>query len=266
VTERDSGRQMLIGGSGPEGMERRLIQRIVELAGGAEAARVVVVPTASEQRAATIERYENAFQLEEVEHIEVLDIRTHKHADKAETLRVLGEATAVVFTGGDQLRLLSILAGTRFVAELRRLNREGLVVAGSSAGAMALGDPVIVRGEPTAFFEAGAIHQAPGLAVLEGVTVDTHFVARGRLGRLVAVVAGHPDTIGLGIEEGCGVVVSSAGVATVMGAGVVCIVDAVGAEPRLAGPGRALSVSDLKLHILADGDAYDLRARRVVRG
>ena len=262
------GWKVLLGGSGPEGMDRSLLHRFVELAGGPMNARVAIVPTASEERVATIERYENAFEMENVQHIDVLDIRTHRHADQPEMLNALHAATAIMFTGGDQLRLLTILQGTKFVDELRRRAGEGLLVGGSSAGAMALGDPMIVRGEPTQFYEPGAIPLVPGLAIVPGVTVDTHLVARGRLTRLLPVVAARPDKLGLGIEEGCGVAVSPEGVATVIGSGVVCIVDGIGAGPAGQGggePGRALSLAGLQVHVLADGDMFDLRARAVVR-
>ena len=282
MTSPSSGWTVLLGGSGPDGMDRSVIRRFVELAGGAVDARLAIVPTASEQRADTVEHYENAFELEDVRHIEVIDIRTHHQADQPEALRALGDATGIMFTGGDQLRLLSILQGTRFVDELRRRSRDGLVIGGSSAGSMALGDPVIVRGEPTQFYEPGAIHQAPGLAIVPGVTVDTHLVARGRLTRLLPVVAARPDALGVGIEEGSGMTVSPHGLATVYGPGVVCIVDAAaaapvaaaapsgarpggGAERRLTARARALSLSGLQLHVLAAGDRFDLRARRVVR-
>jgi len=283
VTSLSSGWTVLMGGSGPEGMDRLLIRRLVDLAGGAADARVAIVPTASEQRAATIEHYQNTFELEDVQHIEVLDIHTRHHADQRETLQALEEATAIVFTGGDQVRLLSILQGTGFVDELRRRSRDGLVVGGSSAGAMALGDPVIARGDPTRFYDPGAIPQIPGLAIVSGVTVDTHLVARGRLTRLLPVVAARPDALGVGIEEGCGMTLSPDGLATVFGAGVVCIVDGAAARPaggaHVGGPrpgggeerrhtdaGRALSVAGLQLHVLAAGDSFDLRARRVVPG
>jgi cyanophycinase len=268
VTRPRAGWRMLLGGSGPDGMDRRLVRRFVELAGGPADARVLVVPTASEERAETIAHYLTAFKLENTQHVEVLDIRTRAEADLPATVDAVRDATAMMFTGGDQLRLLDILEGTEFVAELRRRSREALVIGGSSAGSMALGDPVIVRGEPTAFYEAGAIRYAPGLGLVEGTIVDTHLVARGRLGRLVTMVAAYPDTVGVGIEEGSGVEVSPDGVATVLGEGVVCFVDGRDAEPApaVARDGEALSVSGLALHVLADGDSYDLRARRVRRG
>lgn len=279
MTSLGSGWTVLLGGSGPDGMDRSILRRFVALAGGAVDARVAIVPTASEQRADTIERYENFFELEDVHHIDVIDVRTHHQADRSETLSALQDATAIMFTGGDQLRLLSILQGTRFVDELRRRNRDGLVVGGSSAGAMALGDPVIVRGEPTRFYEPGAIPLAPGLAIVPGVTVDTHLAARGRLPRLLPVVAARPDVLGVGIEEGCGMTVSPDGLATVFGPGVVCIVDGAAAGPAEDGravglrPGggverrltaRALSLTGLQLHVLAGGDTFDLPRRRVV--
>jgi cyanophycinase len=267
VTGPRSGWRMLFGGSGPEGMDRRFIRRFVELAGGAHDARVAVVPTASEERAETIARYEESFAPEGVRHLEILDVREHEDADLPETVDRLRDATAVMFTGGDQLRLLDVLMGTEFAAELRRRGRDGVVIGGSSAGSMALGDPVILRGEPTAFYEPGAIRHAPGLGLVEGATVDTHLVVRGRLGRLMAMVAAYPDTIGLGIDEDCGLEISPEGVATVMGHGVVCVVDGHGADPApaVARDGRALSVSGLAVHVLADGDSFDIRARRVRR-
>jgi cyanophycinase len=278
-----AGWAVLLGGSGPAGMDRAIVRRFVELAGGPVRSRVAIVPTASEQRSTTIEHYENTFELEDVRHIDVIDIRTRHHAEQAQTLRALEGATAVMFTGGDQQRLLSIMEGTRFATELRRRSREGLVVGGSSAGAMALGDPMIVRGEPTQFYEPGAIPHGPGLGIVPGVTVDTHLVARGRLTRLLPVVAARPDALGVGIEEGCGVTVSPDGLATVYGPGVVCIVDAAAAGPgggerhggarpgggeerRRTDRGRALSLAGLQLHVLAAGDRFDLRERRVERG
>ena len=264
MTTLGSGWTVLLGGSGPEGMDRSIVRRFVELAGGAADARVAIVPTASEERAETIARYQYAFELEGVQHIEVIDIRTPQQADQPETLRALEHATAIMFTGGDQLRLLTILQGTRFVDQLRRRSRDGLLVGGSSAGSMALGDPVIVRGEPTLFYEPGAISQAPGLAIVSHVTVDTHLVARGRLTRLLPVVAARPDALGVGIEEGCAMTVSPDGLATVFGSGVVCIVDGAAAERRSTDRARALSLTGLQLHVLAAGDRFDLRRRRVV--
>ena len=259
---------MLFGGSGPEGMDRRFLRRFLELGGGPREARVAVVPTASEERDETIAFYEESFAREEVQHLEILDVREHKDADLPETLRRLRDATAVMFTGGDQLRLLDVFMGTEFAAELRRRSRDGVVIGGSSAGSMALGDPVILRGEPTAFYEPGAIRHAPGLGLVEGATVDTHLVARGRFGRLVAMVAAYPDTIGLGIDEDTGLAISPEGIASVMGRRVVCVVDGHGAEPApaVARDGKALSVSGLALHVLSAGDSYDLGARRVRRG
>lgn len=265
---RTAGWLVLMGGSGPDGIEPRILRRFLDLAGGAAEARVVVVPTASEQRVATIESYQNAFELEDVQDIEVLDIRTHHQADLPETLRVLHEATGIMFTGGDQLRLLSILNGTGFVQELRRRSRGGLVVGGSSAGAMALGDPVIIRGEPGEFYVAGEIRHMPGLDVADGLSVDTHLLPRGRLVRLLPVVRARPDRLGLGIDEGCGVTISPKGMLTVVGPGVVFVIDGSKAQSSGADvpkPGAALSVTGLQLHVLSDGDEFDLKARQIVR-
>ena len=126
MTGRGYGWRLLFGGSGPEGMDRRFVRRFVELAGGAREACIAVVPTASEERAETIAQYTESFKREDVQRLEILDIREHKDADHPESLRRLSEATAVMFTGGDQLRLLDLLMGSEFVAELRRRGRDGL--------------------------------------------------------------------------------------------------------------------------------------------
>jgi cyanophycinase len=262
------GWRVLLGGSGPDGMDPRFVRRFIELAGGAREARIAVVPTASEERADTIARYIESFRREDVHDLEILDVRDRAGADDPDVLRRLRAATGVMFTGGDQLRLLDFLMGTEFAVELGRLGDGPSVIGGSSAGSMALGDPAIVRGDASAFYQAGAIRQAPGLGLVPGMVVDTHLVVRGRLGRLVAMAAEHPDALAVGIEEDAGLEISPAGVLTVLdGAGVVCIVDGRGSDPSpaVAEGRRALSVAGLALHVLAAGDRFDLRERRVLR-
>jgi cyanophycinase len=262
------GWRFLLGGSGPAGMAPRYVRRFVDLAGGEREARIAVVPTASEERADTIARYTESFRREGVEHLDVLDVRDRAGAEDPGVLGRLRAATGVMFTGGDQLRVLDILMGTEFAAELRRLGAGRAVVGGSSAGSMALGDPVIVRGEPSEFFEPGAIRRAPGLGLVHGLIVDTHFVVRGRLGRILAMVAAYPDTLGVGIDEDAGVEISPDEVLTVLdGPGVVVVVDGRDAEPApvVATKGRALSVTGLALHVLAAGDRFDLHAREPLR-
>jgi cyanophycinase len=266
VIRERAGWKLLIGGSAPEGLDPRLVRRFVELAGGPAVARPAVVPSASEEVPETVASYREAFAREGVRQLDVLDVRSREEADAPDTLRRLTDATGVMFTGGDQLRLLEIFSGARFMAALRRRVREGMVVSGSSAGAMAMGDPAIVRGEPAEFYEDGAIRHGPGLGLVPRVCIDTHFVVRGRLPRLVTVAAAYPDIVGLGIEENSGVEISPDGVATVVGDGVVCVVEGAGrgARPARAGHDRALSCAGLTVHVLAAGAEYDLRARRVL--
>ena len=126
MTGTGRGWRLLWGGSGPEGMDPRFVRRFVELAGGARGARIAVVPTASEERADTVARYTESLRREDVRHLEILDIRERAGADEPAMLAKLREATAVMLTGGDQLRLLDILGGTAFAAELLRRGGEGL--------------------------------------------------------------------------------------------------------------------------------------------
>ena len=258
----------LLGGAGAGGLNHDVLRGFV-LAAGGPAARLLLVPTASEESAHTIEKYVNAFELQDVQSIEVADIRTRRQAGRQETCARLGDATGVVFSGGDQRRLLDIVGGTRFLACLRDRWLAGLAIAGSSAGAMALGHPVIVRGEPSAFYRGDGVRARPGLALLPDLTVDTHVAARGRLGRLLAVVVAHPGALGLGIEEDTAVFIAPDDTLEVVGEGIAIALDALQLGHRRVPDGRwddRLSAEGLRLHVLAPGDRLDLQTRRFLPG
>jgi cyanophycinase len=266
-TPRPEGRRgwlALLGGSGGTGPGQEILRRFVHLAGGSQA-RLLVVPTASGEPLITAEKWVNAFKMQDVQSIDVLDIRTRDQADSTECSRRLDDVTAVVITGGDQLRLLEIVGGTRFCSCLHDRWQDGLAVVGSSAGAMALGDPVIVRGEPEVFYLCDGVRTQPGLAVFEGITVDSHVVARGRMVRLLPVVAARPDVLGIGVDEDTAAFIGPDDALEVIGVGVVLVLDASKAGHRHVPRGRwdeRLSIEGLHLHVLAAPQRFSLHTRQ----
>lgn len=254
----------MLGGSDRNQLNLEILKCFVARSGGESCARLLILPTASEESPKTIEKYTNAFQLLNVQEINVLDIRTRRQADEAESVAQLDRATGVLLSGGDQLRLLSILGGTRFMACLIQRFEDGLNVAGSSAGAMAVGDPVIVRGEAKDFYRKESIVIQPGLNLYPGVVVDTHLVVRGRLGRLFQVVALYPDRLGIGIEEGSGVLIAPDGTMTAAGPGITMIVDGreIGyTNAAILGKGDPIAVEGFRMHLLAEGTEFHLPSR-----
>jgi cyanophycinase len=172
------------------------------------------------------------------------------------------EADLFFLSGGDQLKLTSIYGGTDFLTQLKnRYIYEEVVVAGTSAGAMALSTPMIYAGNDEVQQLSGEIKVTTGLEFLKDVCIDTHFVHRGRFVRMAQVVITNPSCIGLGIEEDTAVIVKNGVDTTVMGSGIVIVIDGfhtghvdIGAFSRK----DAVSVRDLKVHLLAKKDEYTI--------
>jgi cyanophycinase len=176
----------------------------------------------------------------------------------------LTDAAGIFFTGGDQLRIASQIGDTPIERMVRALHARGGVIAGTSAGASAMGETMLVAGSNTDSPRIGDIRVAPGLALLGDVIIDQHFAERGRIGRLLGAVAQNPRMLGIGIDEDTAVVIEKEQL-RVIGAGGVTVVDAAGvthsniAEAR---PDRALSMHGVTLHVLSAGDRFSLAERR----
>lgn len=258
---------ILIGGSDGTELSPQIFGAFAEVAGGKNA-RLLIVPTASEESDRTVEKYRRFFGSLGVQQVQSLQISGREEADRPENLLALEQATGILLTGGDQLRLISMLRGSKWAARLIQRFREGLHVAGTSAGAMAIGDPVIVRGEGKDFYVWESIPAVAGLEIYPGIVVDTHLVVRGRLGRLLTLVAGHPKTLGIGIEEDCAAFISPENVMTQRGAGIIMLVDGsqIGSNniPEIR-TGDPISVEGFRLHILSGSDRFDLPSRKFLK-
>jgi cyanophycinase len=263
---------MIIGGAEDRASDCWLLQAFAELCGGT-GARIVLITTASGRPAEAFATYLAAFRRLGIADVRELWLDSHEQANGEETLAALAQATGVFFTGGDQARL-QFLASSDAVRTLRGRVADGsLVVAGTSAGATALGPVMILGGDvrrsggdPDSQGTADdRLRMGPGLGLLPASVIDVHFAQRGRLPRLVAAVGRHPSHLGIGIDEDTAVLVRS-GRFDVLGRGEVVTVDAVpvaGPSVEPAAPGER--APGIRLHRLRADDAFDLEGRHPLR-
>jgi cyanophycinase len=253
---------MLIGGAEDKLRGRQILKRFVKLAGGPEAS-IAIVATASEISEQALQLYEGLFLELGVASVTGLRPQERPQADQPQAAEQLAQATGVFLTGGNQLRLTSIVAGTRLHQGLHLAHDRGAVIAGTSAGASALASHMMAFGQPGATPRHGHVQTAAGLGLVEGTIVDQHFEQRTRLGRLLSAIAQSPSLIGLGLDEDTCAIVHSNHAMEVIGRGAVTVVDGSHMETdayRLRGR-RPMMVSGAQLHSIPAGFWFDLRAR-----
>lgn len=224
---------------------------------------VLVVPTASTEPETISKDYIKVFNKLGVSNVEILDIRTRTDAHNPENCKLVERAAGIMFTGGDQLRLTAILGGSPVLQLMkeRYTYDEGLIIAGTSAGATAMSTPMIYEGETQGGYIKGDVRITTGLEFLKNVAIDTHFIQRGRIIRISQCIATNPGCIGIGLEEDTAICVTKGNEIKVLGTGLVTIVDGLGiTETNIheIKTGQAFSVRDMRVHLLAEGDLYTL--------
>jgi cyanophycinase len=261
---RDAVRTLIIIGGHEDKEGKKTILREVARRIGRNG-KLVVTTVASHQPEGYFPAYRKAFGELGLEDLAEMDIRTRIEASDEERLRALDGATGVFFTGGDQLKITSQIGSTPVFARIREIYEAGGVVAGTSAGASAMPDTMLVRGSGDESYRIGDVDMAPGLGLLPNVIIDQHFAERGRMGRLLGAVAQNPRVLGIGIDEDTAIVVEDEASFFVLGSGAVYVVDGscvthsnIADEKR----DRPLSLYDVTLHVLSEGDHFDLRERR----
>src|SRR3954447_17252981 len=202
-----SGPLIVIGGAEDRAGEARILRAFVQTAGGAKG-RVVVVTVASGEAAAVGAEYVAAFRRLGAKDVHTLDIATRKQACDPGLLDVLDGAVTVFFTGGDQMRITSLLGGTPVYQRVHDIYNAGGVIAGTSAGASVMCETMMVSGDGDESHRLeDALQLSPGLGLIGDVIIDQHFAERGRMGRLLGAVCQNPRILGLGIDENTAVVV-----------------------------------------------------------
>ena len=252
-----------IGGAEDRSHDRLIHRRFVELSGG-DGADIVVIPTASELET-TGNDYNRIFRDLGAASVDFLPIARRADCDNPRYLEMLDSATGIFLTGGNQLRLSTILGGTAVAQRIRRRNAAGAAVAGTSAGASIMSEHMIAGGDSNSSPVEGAVSLAPGLGLTNAVIIDQHFTQRNRLGRLLTASSYNPFLIGLGIDEDTAAFIGPDGVFEVVGSGSVTVVDAANMTHSSmweASPGQALTLLGLKVDVMGAGCRYDLTARQ----
>ncbi|MBJ6119755.1 cyanophycinase [Pontibacter sp. BT310] len=242
------------------GILKRLIQEIPT-----KNPHIEVITTASLIPEEVGDRYMSAFGILGAENARLMHIRTEEDALLPEYLERISKADGVMMSGGNQQRLTQIFGGTEFLEIMRkRYHEEPFVVAGTSAGAMAMSKIMIKGGSAPESLLRGSVKMSHGLGFIDGVIIDSHFVVRGRFGRLIEAVVTHPKTIGIGLGEDTGVLITEGDLIETIGSNLVVVVDghSVGyTNVHDVAPGRPISIEKLTMHVLAKGNVYNIENR-----
>ncbi|MGV3614492.1 MAG: cyanophycinase [Fimbriimonas sp.] len=256
-----SGTLIIIGGGEDREGRKRILREVAKRVGKG---RLVVTTVASHEPEGYFEQYDRAFRDLGVEDLCEMYLQTRGEASNESMLSLFDGATGVFFSGGDQLRITSQIGDTPVMRRVIEVYEAGGVIAGTSAGASAMCETMLVRGTSRESYRIGDLHMAPGLGLIQDVIIDQHFAQRGRMGRLLGAVSQNPRLLGIGIDEDTAILVEGDQF-RVLGDGAVYVVDAEGvtysniAEER---DDRALSMYDVGLHVLSNGDVFDLPGRR----
>jgi cyanophycinase len=262
---------MPIGGAEDHGLNNGdgILLRFLKIAGG-KRARIVVIPTASEDPEETGDGYVKLFQEIGASEAVALQIQDRADANAGPALEQLERATGVYITGGDQARLVAYLAGTAVMETIRLRNAQGVIVAGTSAGASILASHMVVGGtglngnSNDATARKGMIELMAGFGLLQDVIIDQHFSQRGRIGRLFSAFAANPGLIGLGLDEDTAALVTNDGTLEVLGSGSVTIIDGrqTTSDYFERDFGDVLTVLSSSFYVLGPTRCFDLDSRR----
>ena len=228
--------------------------------------KLVVATVASGEPEGLFHQYVKSFHEAGLHEIVELIIRERKDALKPEALDVLKGAKGVFFTGGDQLRVTSHIGGSPVYDRIHQIYHSGGVIGGTSAGASIIADNMLVRDDQTgsSIITDASLEIVPGLALLHHVIIDQHFTQRGRLGRLLGAVCRNPISLGLGLDQNTGAIFNGHDSFHVVGAGAVYVIDArdlTYSNMADEATGKSMSVYGVKMHVLSQGDAFDLATR-----
>ena len=246
--------------------ELQILSRIVHEAGGQDAW-IEVITSASSIPVEVGSKYSEAFGKLGCKNVRIMDIRNREDAKKPEMIERISKCDAVMFSGGNQLRLSSIFGGTEFLNILhqRYVNEADFVIAGTSAGAMAMSNTMIYQGNSGEALLKGEVKITTGLAFIKDLIIDSHFVTRGRFGRLTQAVAANPSCLGIGLGEDTGVLITEGNYMEAIGSGLVIVFDGHGIQHSNIADikeGCPISIENLIVHVLAKGNCYDLHKRK----
>ncbi len=249
-----------------EYIQRGILSRVVRESGGIDAT-IIVIPTASSIPVEVSENYLYAFNKLGCKNVHIMDIRSREEAENPDFLKLMKKANCVMFSGGDQSKIVRYIGGTALAEIIKnKYENEAFVIAGTSAGAMCMSEEMITGGGVQEAFTKGAVTMGKGMGFIPNFIIDSHFIRRGRFGRLAEAVAQFPLKIGIGLAEDTGLVIKNRNNCEVIGSGMVILFDPrrLIHNNRDAVPeGSPMSITNLKVHILAHGDKLDIKEKRI---
>ncbi|MDA9262394.1 cyanophycinase [bacterium] len=248
-------------------IEEGILYHVVKECGG-EDSLIVIIPAASSIPVEVGENYITAFEKLGCTNLKVLDIRSLEDADNKESLDYISRANGVMFSGGDQSKIAKKIGGTKFhkIMKERYQNEEHFVIAGTSAGAMMMSHEMIAGGSSTEAFQKGAVTMRKGLGLTPEIIFDTHFIQRGRFGRISEAVAQFPELIGIGLAEDTGLVIKDGNNIKVIGSGMVIVFDGnhlTHNNQHILEEGTPMTMANLRVHVLSNSDRYFIDSRKV---
>jgi cyanophycinase len=266
VKKAEKGYLIIIGGAEDKKGDSSILKEAASML--SPGGRLTILTTATEYPDEAGAEYRSVFARLGVQAIDVLDIRTRDDANSDTSASLIDGTCCVFFTGGDQLRITSILGGTRVNEALKRLYLSGGIITGTSAGASAMSETMVVQGDDNEPARKCTLKMAPGLGLLDQCIIDQHFDQRGRFGRLLCGVAENPDTLGIGIDENTAVKVFPDGHFEVLGANAVTVIDGKTIKSSNVAElkqNELLMITGVTVHILPAGYGFNRAKREVMR-
>lgn len=266
MSELVKGNLLIIGGAEDKWGQSKVLKHAVEMCGGAES-KILVLTTATQKPREVGEEYRKVFNRLGVNSIDIQNIDNRNDANNDTIVQKIYNAAGVFFTGGDQLRITSILGGTKSAAALLEIYKKGVPIIGTSAGASVMSSVMIVDGNSNSAARKCTLGMSPGLGFIEQVIIDQHFEQRGRLGRLLIGVAQNPSVLGIGIDEDTSIKVYSNASFEVIGTNCVTVIDGRTIEESNVSelsPEEIIALSNVTIHVLPNGFGYDLSQRKII--
>ena len=260
MSEKISGNLIIIGGAEDKEGDKEILKRVAKYI-DSKKEKLVIATIATEYPEKSYEKYKKVFEGLGIIKIENLDITKREDAFKLENVQIINNANLLFFTGGDQLRITSMIGGTLVYDAIKELCNRGGLIAGTSAGASVMSDTMIVQGEDDESPHKCTLKMSPGLGLVKNIIIDQHFAQRGRIGRLLTAIAENPEVLGIGIDEDTAILVSDKGTAEVIGSGAVYFIDGSAIDYSNVSEQyseEVLSIFNVKLHVLKEGNKFNL--------
>ena len=260
MSEKISGNLIIIGGAEDKEGDKEILKRVAKYI-DSEKEKLVIATIATQYPEKSYEKYKNVFTKLGIKNIDKLDISLRENAFDSKNVNLVKNANLLFFTGGDQLRITSMIGGSPIYDAIKSLANKGGLIAGTSAGASVMSDTMIVQGEDDESPHKCTLKMSPGLGLVNNIIIDQHFAQRGRIGRLLTAIAQNPEVLGIGIDEDTAIIVSDKGTAEVIGSGAVYFVDGSCIDYSNVSEQyseEVLSMFNVKLHVLKEGNRFNL--------